>query len=89
MKSFYNRLLTWTKMNTVSFIKNKFMNWRIDCLKFLEFLLLNLKVNTVDRTSLNKGLKCASNGFWLYLYIVNICFVISFEWILFIRGKPR
>ena len=47
--------------------------------EFLEFLLLNLKVNTVDRASLNNGLKCASNGFRLYLYIVNICFVISFE----------
>ena len=55
---------------------------------FLEFLILNLQVNTVDRTSLNNGLNCASNGFRLYLYIVNICFVISYQWILFIRGKP-
>ena len=66
-------------------LKNNFDDWLP---WFLEFLILNLQVNTVDRTSLNNGLKCASNGFRLYLYIVNICFVISYQWILFIRGKP-
>ena len=84
--------------NSISAVTFTTRSFEHDCLNknnfdvwlpwFLEFLILNLQVNTVDRTSLNNGLNCASNGFRLYLYIVNICFVISYQWILFIRGKP-